>query len=145
MNRALNFIFGIGEPRFLAIPSLLASPNPKTTKIPALTVSSRPRRNLLRGQGGLHCHVKVNGRGMHFRAEPEGLFSPAVARELDVLHAIHHILIESPNTLVRIPKLFGYLRHAEVGCAISYLREWTSVSSPECTTRGVNVLRFLLG
>ncbi|OIW30450.1 hypothetical protein CONLIGDRAFT_699899 [Coniochaeta ligniaria NRRL 30616] len=78
---------------------------------------------IVRG-GSLVSRVLVNEQDvMLCKAGETGLFDQKLRRELEALRKVEdaraHFVPE-----IRVPKLRGYVKHAELGCVIGLLRDW---------------------
>lgn len=72
--------------------------------------------------GGAVRRVLVNDQEMLCKARKTGLLDQNLERELVSLQTIKAFSRESKS--IRIPKLIGYVKHAENGHIIGLLREW---------------------
>ncbi|KLU81100.1 hypothetical protein MAPG_00195 [Magnaporthiopsis poae ATCC 64411] len=82
-----------------------------------------PQEFIVRG-GSLVSRVLVNEQdAMLCKAGEAGLFDQKLRRELEALGKVGdartHFVLE-----IRVPRLHGYVKHAELGCVIGLLREW---------------------
>ncbi|KAI1461592.1 hypothetical protein F4805DRAFT_238629 [Annulohypoxylon moriforme] len=76
------------------------------------------------GQGmGVVSQVLVNGEHMLCKAQDAGLQSSNLKRELDTLQALRKVDVTS-SPLIRVPRLLGYVKHAQSEHIIGLLREW---------------------
>jgi serine/threonine protein kinase len=78
---------------------------------------------IVRG-GSLVSRVLVNEQDvMLCKAGEIGLFDERLRRELEALSKVEEARAHFVSE-IRVPKLRGYVKHAELGCVIGLLREW---------------------
>ncbi|KJZ70014.1 hypothetical protein HIM_10595 [Hirsutella minnesotensis 3608] len=79
-------------------------------------------------QGGGHAasRVLVDGNEMFCKARggAGGLIGTSVGRELECLQEVRKFPPPERDTSIRIPQLLGYVRHADTGRVVGFLREW---------------------
>ena len=77
--------------------------------------------------GGTVTRVLVDGKEMLCKARQDGLLDGNLERELSKLQQIAN----TDSSTIRIPKLIGYVKHAEDGHVIGLLREWIFSGDPD--------------
>ena len=79
--------------------------------------------SLVGGGGSAVGRVLIRGNEMLCKAQARGLRDPRLEKELAAHHKIQAASAEKPVS-VRVPRLLGYIRHAQKGSIIGLLREW---------------------
>lgn len=78
-------------------------------------------------EGGGHAAIRVlvNGKEMFCKAlaSAGGLVGSSVGRELECLQKVRTLPPEH-GVMIRIPQLLGYVRHADTGRVVGFLRQW---------------------
>jgi len=78
------------------------------------------------GGGHLASQVLVDGKEMFCKAlgGAGGLIGTSVGRELDCLQEVRKPPPAASDAMIRIPQLLGYVRHADTGRIVGFLRQW---------------------
>lgn len=78
------------------------------------------------GIGHTASLVTADGKSMFCKAigHGEGLTGTGVGRELECLQQVRKLLPPGWDTPIRIPQLLGYVRHADSGRLVGFVREW---------------------
>jgi len=102
-----------------------------------------PLQVLLEG-GNFMAKVEIDGRDMVCKAFCQGLEDPGLIQELASISLIQQkAALEGgsglSNTQIRVPKLVGYITHAETGATLGMLREWIPAGNRGDTLRDVDV------
>lgn len=87
---------------------------------------------------GIVGRVYVAGRDMLCKARRVGLWDSGLERELTTLQNIQ-ATVANTGLAIRVPRLHGYVTHADSGAVIGLLREWIPSSFHGKTLRDVNV------
>lgn len=78
------------------------------------------------GSGHAASRVLVDGKEMFCKAlgRAGGLIGTSVGRELECLQQVRKLSPPEGDTPIRIPQLLGYVRHADTGRIVGFLRQW---------------------
>ncbi|KAK8070294.1 hypothetical protein PG994_006910 [Apiospora phragmitis] len=90
--------------------------------LPQVSAADVPVLEIFSHGIGIECRVLVGDREMFCLAEPTGLCFPPFLHHLTTMQAVEKCRSNCP-ALCRIPKLLGYVMHAELGHVVGLLSE----------------------